>query len=140
MTFNATDSTSFKRRVEFSFKGPSQKAIVLSTGPNYKLTSWTIADEVPSSGGKWKDRDTYFIFNGRGVGEQDIKVNCEFQQVGSNALNFSLIANIQYSAFYLYGEHLMTPEFAKLVDKLPGWSYTMPWTAVMKMYEIHKAS
>ncbi|ODN00400.1 Endoplasmic reticulum metallopeptidase 1 [Orchesella cincta] len=125
-----------KRSINLEFAVTTQVVIILSPGLNYKLVNWTLMDTVPKSGKPWKGRNTYFIYHGRGMEEQPMKFSCDFEFLGGSDAPNSPLLNIQYSAFHLHGDALMTSEFRDLVDRLPVWSYTMPWTAVMKMYEI----
>jgi len=137
MTYTVSGSANDRqRRVDFSLEGPTQFALVLSPGPSFKLTNWTLSKNIPTKVQSWKGRSSYFIYHGRGFEMQTIRFTCYFNHTELAPSQGSTIATVQYSAFYMYGDELMTDEFRDMVDRLPGWTYTMPWTSVMKMYEI----
>lgn len=132
--FSAEDSL---QSISFAFDGPTQTSLVLSPGPNYKLINWTLTDTLPKSGIPWKGRDTYFIYFSRGMDLKEIRFSCTFELVSGSEAKNDTIVTVLHSAFYLYGDDLMTKDFQDLVDRLPQWTYTMPWTAVLKIYDIN---
>lgn len=133
LSYNVTGSTD--KTVDFELEGPTQISLILSPGPSYELVNWTLTNGPPSKDGTWKDRDYYFIYHGRGAEKQTIKFSIDLKLKGGSNVKTPLI-NVQYAGFYMYGDELMTDDFKDLVTRLPGWTYTMPWTSVVKMYKI----
>lgn len=137
LTTSVADGGDGSKIVSFSIDAPTQFSLVLSPGPKYQLGNWSLTTELPESGPVWKGRNTYFIYHGRGYQEQTINFSCHFDKISSDDSNDdNVIGTIQLSAFYLYGDALMTKEFRDMVARLPAWTYTMPWTAEVLIKDI----
>jgi len=125
-----------KRQVQFLFNGPTQLTIVLSPNSNYNLTSWSLLAQVPKSGVPWNDRNTYFIYFGRGNENHQFGFTCEFTKNSGDDDIGDPVVDVQLVGFFLYGTNMATAEFIDFANRFPSWTDTMIWSAVLKQYTV----
>ena len=128
------NSTSWQ--VKLSFAGPTQISFVLSPGLDYKLTNWSITNELPQPGLQWKGRETYFVFHERGVENLPFEVTCNFQKIDEVNLEPNQLLDVHFSSFFLYGSQMLSPDLTEFSNKFPSWAYTYSWSTIVQFYSI----
>lgn len=129
------------RRLTLSFTGPDHCTINLSPGKDYKITKWSLTDNMPPPTGILLDnRPTYFIFHSRGIEFKTLEVtmDIEWKKLPGNTtrgMDETLI-DINYASFYLFGDNMKSPEMKDLIRRMPSWTYSLGWSAVTQMYSI----
>ncbi|ODM91515.1 Endoplasmic reticulum metallopeptidase 1 [Orchesella cincta] len=127
------------RRVTLSFAAPDHCTINLSPGKNYKLIKWSLADgQVPPETGTFRDdRPTYFIFHSRGIEFELLEITMDFEKKSEADNNQKdVLVDINFASFYLFGDNMKSEDMKNMLRKVPSWTYSLGWSAVVQMYSI----
>lgn len=126
------------RRITFSFVGPDHMTINFSPGKNYDIVKWTLTDNVPEPMSVlWKGRPTYFVYHARGIAFERFDVTIDFKRKAKpDPTSSDPLVDINYSAFYLHGAEMKSPEMLQFIKKLPSWTYVLGFTGVSHVYHV----
>ncbi|XP_059614367.1 endoplasmic reticulum metallopeptidase 1-like isoform X2 [Phlebotomus argentipes] len=112
-----------RKTFTFAVTATAHMGIFLSPRHGMEMVQWSLLDHVPSSGPRWHDRETYFVFLNYGFNyfrrlEFNVTVQAPsiFRQ-GIQSIDIAIVSH------YLFHEDFRTPEFNELLDKFPSWAY-----------------
>uniref|UniRef100_A0A7G3AHA1 FXNA-like protease n=1 Tax=Lutzomyia longipalpis TaxID=7200 RepID=A0A7G3AHA1_LUTLO len=121
-----------RKTLTFEITGPTHMGIFLSPGHGMEMIQWSLLDHVPTSGPRWHERETYFVFLSYGFNyfrRLEFNVTLQATEIfreGAQSIDIVLTTH------YLFHEEHRTPEFVEFIEKFPPWCYVQ---GTMSSYE-----
>uniref|UniRef100_A0A1L8DTM6 FXNA-like protease n=1 Tax=Nyssomyia neivai TaxID=330878 RepID=A0A1L8DTM6_9DIPT len=121
-----------RKILTFEITGPTHMGIFLAPAHGMEMIQWSLLDHVPTSGPRWHDRETYFVFLSYGFNyfrRLEFNVTLQATEIfreGTQSIDIVLTSQ------YLFHNEYRTSQFVELIEKFPQWCYVQ---GTMSSYE-----
>lgn len=118
-------------RLTFSVTGPDHMGLMISPVKEAELLRWSILEDAPLAGPRWKGRETYFVYFSYAdkpipwVFSLDLRVPNGWK---------SPVVDIALTGHFVHGKHQKSEAFKRLVQQFPTWTTVTGWQATYKSF------
>ncbi|KAE8739131.1 hypothetical protein FOCC_FOCC015360 [Frankliniella occidentalis] len=119
------------QRLTFNVTGPDHMGLMISPVKEAELLRWSILEEPPLAGPKWKGRETYFVYFSYAdkpkawVFSLDLRVPEGWNEA---------VVDIALTSHFVHGPHQQSQPFKDLVRQFPAWTTVTGWQSTYKSF------